>query len=134
MRLIILVFFNLFCSAVFCQTQAEMNQQAHDDYKKADKELNKIYTKLLYEYKEDTVFIKNLKVAQNIWIKFRDAELKMKYPEREPGWYGSVHPMCVARYLEELTIERIMTLKEWVNGFEEGDSCGGSLKMRKSKR
>jgi uncharacterized protein YecT (DUF1311 family) len=78
----------------------------------------------------DTIFIKNLKSSQRIWITFRDAELKMKYPEREPGWYGSIHPMCVSSYLAELTNERIKTLKEWIEGIEEGESCGGSIRLK----
>lgn len=38
--------------------------------------------------------------------------------------------MCVSMYLEKLTRERIKTLKEWINGVEEGDVCIGSVKMK----
>ncbi|WP_367271484.1 lysozyme inhibitor LprI family protein [Nonlabens sp.] len=47
-----------------------------------------------------------------MWITFRDAELKVMYPETEPRYYGSIHPMCVSIYLEKLTQDRIKTLKE----------------------
>lgn len=124
---------SLFCiisSLGFAQTQMKMNQSANDSYQKADKELNEIYKKILKEYKTDTVFIKNLKMSQRIWITFRDAELEVKYPDREPGYYGSIHPLCIATYLEQLTIERINTLKVWIDGLEEGDVCNGSVKTK----
>ena len=70
---------------VYCfgQTQAEMNKTEHDKYLKENKRLNNIYQTILKEYKEDTTFIKNFKASQKIWIQFRDAEIKMKYPDRK---------------------------------------------------
>jgi hypothetical protein len=38
--------------------------------------------------------------------------------------------MCVSMYLENLTNQRISTLKEWIDGIEEGDVCLGSVKMK----
>jgi uncharacterized protein YecT (DUF1311 family) len=128
MRLIFLLLFGLNCALAFSQTQSEMNKKSVGSFEEADKELNAVYQKILGEYKLDTIFIKNLKLAQRIWITFRDAELNMKYPETEPGWYGSMHPMCVSAYLEKLTRERINTLKEWLAGLEPGEGCGGSVK------
>ena len=129
MKFILAILICFSCSIGFAQTQLEMNQQANDSYKKVNKELNEIYKQILTEYKTDTVFIKNLKSSQRIWITFRDAELKVKYPERETEYYGSIHPVCVANYLEKLTRERINTLKVWITGIEEGDCCSGSVKM-----
>ncbi len=124
------LFLSLLTNLSFSQTQLEMNTQAGANYEKADKELNSSYTKILKEYKSDTAFIKNLKASQNIWIKFRDAEMKMKYPDREPGYYGSIQPVCWYNYLEELTKKRIKELKTWLTGIEEGDSCSGSVKTK----
>jgi uncharacterized protein YecT (DUF1311 family) len=120
----------LICSSTFCQTQLEMNLAQIDSFEKADKELNEIYKKILFEYKSDSLFIENLKSSQRIWITFRDAELKMKFPERERGWYGSMHPMCVSSYLGKLTRERIKTLNEWLQGVAESEGCGGSIKKQ----
>ena len=128
MRTIFLGLIIMICATAFCQTQFEMNKESGDSFEKADKELNEIYKKILFEYKSDTLFIKNLKSSQRIWITFRDAELKMKFPEREPGWYGSMHPMCVSGYLEKLTRARIKTLSQWLGSIEEGEGCGGSIK------
>jgi uncharacterized protein YecT (DUF1311 family) len=112
------------------QTQPELNESQFKLYEKAEKELNAIYQKILKEYKADTAFIKNLKTAQKLWIQFRDAEMKMKYPEREPGYYGSIQPLCWSIYLTELTQSRSKTLKIWLDGIEEGDACGGTVKRK----
>ena len=112
------------------QTQVELNEQEHKRYLKTDSELNSIYQHILKEYASDTAFVKNLKVSQKLWIQFRDAEMKMKYPDREPGYYGSVQPMCWSIYLTQLTEDRIKTLKQWLDGIEEGDVCAGSTKTK----
>ncbi len=109
----------------FAQTQFEMNKEAGGNYLKADKELNLIYNKILKEYKSDTEFIKNLKASQIIWIKFRDSEMKIKFPDREVGYYGSIQPICRYSYLEKLTKISTNDLKVWLTGIEEGDVCSG---------
>jgi uncharacterized protein YecT (DUF1311 family) len=114
----------------FGQTQDQMNQKAHDNYQKADKELNTSYNKILKEYKKDTEFIKNIKKSQKIWISFRDAEMRVKYPNRGSGTYGSVHQMCWYNYLTKLTKKRTDEIKVWLTGVKEGEVCGGSVKMK----
>ncbi len=112
------------------QTQGEINQDAYKEYEKSDKEINLVYQKILKEYKDDTAFINNLKTAQRLWIKFRDAEVEAMYPDREEGYYGSMHPMCLSLYMKELTDDRIEKLKIWLTGIEEGDACSGSVKTK----
>ena len=129
-KILLSVFFSLLLSVSFGQSQGKMTKDAGDDYQKADKELNATYQKILKEYDEDQEFIKNLKVSQKLWIQFRDAEMKVKYPDREQGYYGSVQPMCWTMYLKELTIERTKKLKIWLTGIEEGDVCKGSVKSK----
>jgi uncharacterized protein YecT (DUF1311 family) len=128
-----LIFSIIFCWTVsFCfgQSQRELNEDTAKDYQKADKELNNVFQEILKEYKKDTAFIKNLKVAQKIWVQFRDAEMKAKYPDREDGYYGSVQPMCWYLYKTELTEERSKKLKVWLTGIKEGDVCSGSVKRK----
>lgn len=122
----------LSCTTIFCvaQSQADMNQDASKEYQKADKELNATYQQILKDYSKDPVFIANFKKAQKLWVQFRDAEMKAKYPDRGPGYYGSVQPMCWSMYLTELTIERTTKLKVWITGIEEGDVCAGSVKTK----
>ena len=132
MRHILIIIISFIYLTGFSQTQADMNREAFGSNKKADKELNETYKTILSIYKSDTAFIKNLKASQRIWIVFRDAELKVKFPETEPRYYGSVYPMCVSSYLEKLTRERITTLKDWINGIDEGDACKGSVRIKEN--
>ena len=124
---IILVFLFSICLG---QTQADMNQSSGDDFKQADKELNQVYQKIRQEYKGQTDFLKSLKASQQIWIKFRDAEMLVKYPKSKQADQGSVFPMCWSGYKAELTRQRTKTLQVWLDGIEEGDTCSGSVKKK----
>lgn len=112
------------------QSQAQMNETALINFKKADKELNLTYNKILTDYKSDLEFILNLKTSQKIWIKFRDAEMKVKYPDRKPGYYGTAQPACLYNYKAELTKKRVRELRTWIGGTTEGDVCAGSVKAK----
>jgi uncharacterized protein YecT (DUF1311 family) len=114
----------------FGQTQLDINEEAYLEYEKADKEMNSVYHKILTEYKADTIFLKNLKVSQRVWLKFRDAEVKVKFPDRPAGYYGSIQPLCNSQYLKELTETRIKSLKYWLHVAEDGDPCSGSRMPR----
>ena len=130
-----IIWATIFCfSASFClgQSQSEMNDSAASNYQKADKDLNAVYHQILKEYRSDTVFISNLKNAQRLWVLFRDAEMKAKFPESPGVYYGSVLPMCWSMELTGLTQERTQVLKVWIDGIEEGDVCNGSVKTKKS--
>jgi uncharacterized protein YecT (DUF1311 family) len=104
-----------------------MNQDAGKIYKEADKKLNDTYQKIIRLYSKNILFIKNFKTAQKIWVQFRDAQLAMKYPERSQGYYGSIHPMCQAYYLAELTNKRVKELEEWLGQHADGDDCAGTV-------
>jgi uncharacterized protein YecT (DUF1311 family) len=112
------------------QTQGEMNTQTAGEFEAADRQLNSIYQKILAEYADDEPFLASLKEAQRCWIAFRDAQLKMKYPDREPGHYGSIQPVCEAMYLTELTNDRIKALRAWIDGVEEGNVCAGTVRIK----
>ena len=124
--IVIILTLNFSC---FSQTQAEINKETYAELNKSDKRLNEIYQTIVSKYKYDSIFIKNLKKSQRIWIKFRDAEIEIKYPSYPNKQYGSILPTCKALYLKKLTDKRIETLKEWVTGTEEGDACSGSVKL-----
>jgi uncharacterized protein YecT (DUF1311 family) len=111
------------------QNQAELNNEAHNSYMKANNEMNRIYQQIKKEYKSDTIFIKNLYASQKIWLKFRQAQLAMKYPEYPSDAYGSCQPMCVSNYLTDQTRDRIRTLKVWIDGIKQGEVCSGSVKV-----
>ena len=107
-----------------------MNNEAAEEYKKADAELNEVYQQIIEKYGDDPTFLDALRTSQRNWITFRDSELKMKYPNSEPGWYRSTHPLCVSYYMAELTNERTLKLNTWLTGLEEGDICSGSLQTK----
>jgi uncharacterized protein YecT (DUF1311 family) len=132
-KMILATMFCFLASFCFGQSQRDMNDSAASNYEKADKELNAVYHQILKEYRSDTVFIRNLKNAQQLWVLFRDAEMKAKFPESPDVYYGSALPMCWSMELESLTQERTQKLKVWIDGIEEGDVCSGSVKMKKSK-
>ncbi len=112
--------------AAFSQTQSQMNKQAGQDYKEADKKLNEIYQLILKDYAANKAFISHLKDAQRIWIQFRDAQVKAMYPGPAKS-YGSIFPMCYSNYLTELTHQRTEALRVWLNGLPQGDACSGSI-------
>ena len=125
-KLILIVSSLMIASFSFSQTQQEMNIDAEKSFEKKDKELNEVYQKILVRYKEDSLFIKNLKIAQRLWVQFRDAQMDMKFPEKDPRYYGTIYPLCWYSYKEELTDDRITVLKEWVDGVKE-HGCDGSI-------
>ena len=109
-------------------TQADLNDCAGGQFAEADAELNRVYKAILEKYKKDPLFIEKLRAAQRAWLAYRDAEIAAKYPHaEEPRYYGSIFPMCDALYRAQLTEERVEKLREWLDGGEEGDACGGSV-------
>ena len=81
-------------------------------------------------YQADTTFLAAAQESQKAWLVWRDAQIRMKYPKREIGWYGSNHGMCLAMYKTELTRKRVDELKVWVDGIEEGDGCAGTVRSK----
>ena len=116
-------------SYLYGQTQLEYNLEASKTYKKTDLELNQVYKRILNLYSNDTLFIKNLRTSQRNWIRFRDSEFKMRYPEYTNEMrYGSMQPSCENHFLAKITSKRIKTLKLWLQGTSDGDGCSGSIK------
>jgi uncharacterized protein YecT (DUF1311 family) len=96
-----------FSSLSFCQTQTEMNQQASVEFKKADKELNKIYGQLLstLDASEKKAFV----ASEKAWITFRDLECKFECMGSEGG---SMYPMLYSSCMTSMTEKRTTELKE----------------------
>jgi uncharacterized protein YecT (DUF1311 family) len=118
----------------FGQSQGQLNQQADAAYRKADQELNRTYQQILKEYRTQTAFLQSLKAAQKLWIQFRDAEMKARYPAANAQVeYGSFFPVCYSNGMEELTKARTKQLRLWLTGIPEGDMCNGSVKVAAGK-
>jgi uncharacterized protein YecT (DUF1311 family) len=132
MKKILLIGYLIFSSALYAQTQMEMNESAQSNFQAADAKLNEIYQKIRFVYSDDPVFLKQLQAAQIAWIKFRDAQMSAVFPltnnENPRFKYGSVYPMCYAYTLAALTEQRSTELETWLTGYEEGEVCAGSIK------
>lgn len=112
------------------QTQSEINEDSRVEYRKLKSEMDKTYQDILLVYKDDLKFVKNFKKAQNIWILHRDADLELRFPKKDKKLeYGSIYSDCISKALIELTKERIVKLKVWLQGVDEGNVCSGSVKI-----
>ena len=98
-------------------TQAEINQCAGGDYKKADAQLNKVYKAVLG--KADEGQQAQLKAAQNAWIKFRDLDCKFQTSGAEGG---SIYPTALAGCLEAKASARAKELDALLH-CKEGDAA-----------
>ncbi|NDD29686.1 MAG: DUF1311 domain-containing protein [Proteobacteria bacterium] len=89
------------------QTQLEMNEQAAEDFKKADAELNAIYKKVMAasagEQKQAII------TAQLAWIKFRDANADAW---AAPNKGGSIYPLIWLGAKTRTTRTRTAELKQ----------------------
>ncbi len=86
----------------------------HALYRQADIKMNDVYQMLLAAKRTDSLFIKNLRVAQRAWIQFRNAEFTLKYPT-----HASIDSLDLlsdneAMYLTQLTQGRTIRLVEWL--------------------
>jgi uncharacterized protein YecT (DUF1311 family) len=109
-------------------TQSEMNRCEGVNYEKADAELNRVYKLIQKVYKDQNEFLSKLKISQRMWLKLRDADMEMHFPDaNNQNKYGSVYPMCHAGFSTAMTLQRIAYLKQWLTGTEEGDVCAGSI-------
>jgi uncharacterized protein YecT (DUF1311 family) len=127
-KLILLFVSVVFSQLILAQSQSQMNNDSYKSYKKFDDELGVVYQKVIKKYANNLEFSNALRASERLWIQLRDAEIKMRFPAKDPRLeYGSVYPMCVNMYLENITKDRIKYLREWLSKSEEGDVCAGSV-------
>lgn len=113
----------------FAQTQKAMQNDACNDYRKADSELNSVYQRILSEYRGDKEFLDKLKKAQKTWLSYRDAHVESVYPAKDKRTeYGSMYETCLCTVQKDMTIQRTEILSLWLKGVPEGDVCSGSVK------
>lgn len=106
------------------ETQSEINFNASIAYKLVDSTMNSIYQLSIAKRKDDKLLVKNLKISQASWIKWRDFEIKAFYPEYpEKDFYGSMQPVCYYSKLIDWTEERIKQLNIYLHGVDKYDLC-----------
>lgn len=119
----------LVCFSSFgrAQSMVEITEKARLQFERADKNLNIAYNDLKVEYKNYPNFIEKLKIAQRLWIKYRNALIEMQFPSNEPRLdYGSMYTLCVLNFKTELTRKRTYELLNYMNS-DEGYDCGGPV-------
>lgn len=109
------------------ETQATITADACLELENSDAEMMRIHRQIIRDHKDNQRFITAFNKAQKAWSAYRDAQLAAVYPE-SPELYGSVYGICRCTMLNNLTRERIETLKKWLSKSTEGDVCAGSLK------
>lgn len=96
------------------QTQAEMNQEAAAEFKKADRDLNKLYPQVLAKLDEEGQA--RLKAAQRAWVAYRDAQADL---EADMARGGTMAPLLRANSLAATTLERIEQLRAFLKELNE---------------
>lgn len=114
MKLLSLLSAGFIASALVCvssaQTQQEMNLQAGEEFKKADKELNEVYAKVLGVLDDEAK--ERLKKSQRAWLAFRDAEADFRADAEARG--GSMWPLIHEGIRGKLTKDRAAALREYL--------------------
>lgn len=102
-------------------TTDDMVRDADTSYKKADKELNRLYQNRLNEMPAS--FRPKFTKAQRAWIKFRDLDCDFQFYPSDKVMAGTFARVSIIGCYEKYTLDRITYLKG-LNQCEEGDlSC-----------
>ncbi|AFC70529.1 lysozyme inhibitor LprI family protein [Rickettsia australis] len=102
-----------------------MHYCAGEEYKKVDKKLNQIYQEILKHLADEQEKVNLLRKAQNLWIKYRDADCEFW----SSGVYGgSVYPMILG-YVS-YTEERIKEFEAMLKCEERCLSCPFIIKTQ----
>jgi len=120
LTLTLLLSTTLYANNIQCKedgNQMQMNQCAYEDFKKADKELNKVYKALRNKNKNDKAYLSNLKTSQRLWIKFRDAELDLIFTCESGDMrlcFGSMYPLLLNSEKAAITQQRVKSLENYL--------------------
>lgn len=98
--------------------QAEMTACADNDYKASDQALNTTWKELLEKNKDNKTYIKKIKASQNLWIKFRDAEVAAQFAcddKNARTCWGSMLPLLQLTALTDITEERTKRLQSYID-------------------
>ena len=123
----VIVLFVCFNPVSILSQDTEYNQLTYD-YAKADSLLNNNVELIVQKYADDSLFVINFIKAHELWLDLRDAELQTRFPEYKDLEYGSIHSYCILDLMLKLTRQRIKHIQIWIDGYEEGDACNGSIK------
>ena len=109
---------SMILSVAVLTSQEQVNGRA--TFEKSDKRLNDAFQLLIAAKRSDSAYIKNLRASQRVWIQFRDAELKLMYPNPASVENDAFLPMTQAIYLSRFTDERANVLLERLRAATNG--------------
>lgn len=93
-------------------TQAEMNEQAYQSFKRADAKLRNVLNSI--EAYLDKTELETLKKAQATWEVFREEQAEFASNQYKGG---SIQPLIYYSELERLTVERAASIQSEINYF-----------------
>lgn len=92
------------------QTQIDMNECAHLDFKKADAQLNKLYKELMATLEPEQK--NSLKRTQQLWLKYKDAQCEYESDEFKGGSIaGLIFSSCQQRITQQRNADFVELLK-----------------------
>lgn len=100
--------------------QVTMNACADAAFKQSDKKLNELYRQIEARLKDDADTKKLLVQAQQVWVKFRDAECSF---QTSASAGGTVTPMLASMCMDGLTQSRVKDLENYLKCKEGDSSC-----------
>ncbi len=123
-----LVFAVLIAFGAAANAATESDASSCEEYQRIDKDLNRIYNKVLAEYSLDEVFIKKFIASQAAWENYRDSYVESLYPDANDK--SSTLEQCRCAEKSELAKDRIDQIIVWLEGAdpEEPAECVGSVK------
>ena len=113
MKYLFIILFFLLNSTIYSQEKPKEQLK----YINTDKTLNKLYKQIIKEFYKDSLFLSKLKISQRNWMKFRDSEIQLLYPELDVKNEMQNGNKYLFRSLTQITNERNVTLKKWILGF-----------------
>lgn len=100
------------------KTQADLNDCANQEAKRADAALNSVYSKLLSKAAEKPEAIAKIKAAEKAWIAYRDAYIDAMYPAKDKqAEYGSMYPMEADLLFARLTRQQVASLNALLKSY-----------------
>lgn len=118
----------IFAVLAFQSAFAETDGNTCEEYQRIDKDLNRIYNKVLAEYSLDEAFIKKFIASQAAWESYRDSYVESLFPDTNDK--SSTLEQCRCTEKSDLTKDRIDQIIVWLEGSdpEEPSECSGSVK------
>ncbi|MBS1803612.1 MAG: DUF1311 domain-containing protein [Acidobacteria bacterium] len=93
------------------KTQSELNNCASDEAARADSELQAAYNGWLAKIAADSLAVAKLRVAEEAWLRYRDAYIAAVYPAQDKQLaYGTEYPMDVDLLRAKLTREHLAAI------------------------